>query len=279
MKQRLSATRVALVLFGALSLALACREVSAPDVPYTAEPFTPPDRFALWWRLTEACSGLTGDFAAVSWYVVPLTNTISYQGKQVDAYWIGDPDRIVLSNAHHEDGPTVRHEMLHALRHANGHPRDAFLTACGGVVACNGDCAAETGGYQAPSGGSPELQPSDVSPRVDVLTSLPSEVQDSGRVIVMTTITNPLNAPAWVRLKPKDSGDLVYQTFGIVVDNGSLASIATVFTEKSPAELFPLGAAETRHWVREEVFPRGTYGVRGYFNVDTLPRQLITLGQ
>ena len=156
-----SATCGALVLSGLLSLALACDATSPAELPSTAVPLTPPDRFAVWWRITEACSGTTGDFRSVSWYVVPNTSTFNYQGRVVNAYWLGNPDRIVLADAHRSHGPTVRHEMLHALLHRSGHARADFLTACGGVVACEGTCSAETGAYGSPTVSAPELDRSE----------------------------------------------------------------------------------------------------------------------
>jgi hypothetical protein len=271
---------VVLVLSGLVSLALACGDgATAPDVPSTAVPLAAPARFALWWRLTQACSGITGDYASVSWYVVPNTTTLTFQGKQVDAYWIGNPDRIVLADAHRNDGPIVRHEMLHALRHRDGHPRDAFLSACGGVVACNGDCAAETGGYATPPVSALELQPRDVGPRVDVFAPLPAEVDSGGAVAVMITVTNPRTEPVWVRLTRRESGDLQYPTFGIVADYDDPARVAALAVDWSQADRFPLGAGESRRWVWESVVGRGRYGVVGYFNADSLPRQVISVGQ
>ena len=274
-----SATRVALVLSGILSLVLACETTTAPDVPATAVPFAAPARYALWWRLTQACSGITGDFASVSWYVVPNSRTLSYQGQRVDAYWIGNPDRIVLADSLRSDGPTVRHEMLHVLLQRNGHPRAAYLDACGGVVVCNGACALEAGLYGSPPASAPELQPRDVDTRVDVLAPLPAEVADSGAVAVLITITNPRTEPVWVRLTPRESGDLLYPTFGLVVDYDDPTRIAKLAIEWWGLARFPLGAGERRHWIWESSFPRGRYGIRGYFNVDSLPRRVISVGQ
>jgi hypothetical protein len=271
--------RVALVLSGLLALALACESTTAPGVPTTALPFTPPARFALWWRLTQACSGITGDFASVSWYVVPSTRSLSYQGQRVDAYWIGNPDRVVLADSLRNDGPTVRHEMLHVLLQRNGHPRSAYLDACGGVVACNGACALEAGLYGSPPASAPELQPRDVDTRVDVFAPLPAEVTDSGAAAVLITITNPRTEPVWVRLTPRESGDFQYPTFGVVADYDDPARIAKLAIEWSQSDRFPLGAGERRRWVWEGSFPPGRYGVLGYFNVDSVPRQVISVGQ
>mgnify|MGYP001792898880 FL=1 len=32
---------------------------------------TPPSSYEVWWSRTEACSGLSGDFASVQWFTVP----------------------------------------------------------------------------------------------------------------------------------------------------------------------------------------------------------------
>jgi len=216
----------------------------------------------------------------VSWYVVPNTRTVSYQGKQVDAYWIGNPDRIVLADSLRNDGPTVRHEMLHVLLQRNGHPRDAYLEGCGGVVVCNGACALEAGLYGSPPVSALELQPRDLDTRVEVLAPLPAEVADDGGVAAaLITVTNPRAEPVWVRLTPRESGDLRYPTFGVVADYDDPARIAQVAIEWSSAERFPLDAGERRHWVWEGSLPRGRFGILAYFNVDTLPRRVISVGQ
>lgn len=271
------ALRVALMLSGLLSLALACETATAPEVPTTAVPYTAPARFALWWRLTQACSGLTGDFASVSWYVVPNTKTFSYDGRQVNAYWIGDPGRIVLADSLRNDGPTVRHEMLHVLLHRKGHPRAAYLAACGGVVACSGECVDEAGRYGTPSASAPELLPRDVIPRVEVLAPLPAEVADSGAVAVLITITNPRSEQAWVRLTFREPGNFQYPTFGVVADYDDPTRIAALATEWSSSDRFPLDAGGSRRWVWEGAFPPGRYGILGSFNDATVPRQVIAV--
>jgi hypothetical protein len=209
---------------------------------------------------------------------VPNTTTLSYQGKQVDAYWISNPDRIVLADARRNDGPIVRHEMLHALLHHSGHPRAAFLTACGGVVACAGECAVEAGGYASPPASAPELQPREVGTRVDVMSPTTAAALDSGAVAAMITITNPRAEPVWVRLTPRESGDLTYYTFGIVVDYDDPARIAALSSESTTLDRFALGAGESRRWVWDGTLNRGRFGIRGYFNVDSAARQVISLG-
>jgi hypothetical protein len=104
-------------------------------------------------------------------------------------------------------------------------------------------------------------------------------VSDTGAVGVLITITNPRTEPVWVRLTRRESGDLQYPTFGIVADYDDPARIATLATDWSQTDRLPLGAGETRHWVWESALGRGRYGVLGYFNVDSLPRQVISVGQ
>ncbi len=280
MRQRVSssAVRVVLILSGLLSLAVACRDISAPDVPWRAVQVTPPPRVALWWRLAAACSGIPATPGSVSWYVVPNTNTLSFQGKTVYAYWIGDPDRIVLSETHANNGLIVRHEMLHALLHRSGHPRAACLNSCGGVVACDAACIADAGGNTAPPASAPELLPRDVGTRFEVIAPTAATL-DTVPIAVMVTVTNPRPEPVWVKLAPRESGDLVHFTFGIIVDYDDPARIATLDSDQMGTDRFPLDVGESRRWVWDRTLSRGRYGIRGYFNVDTTARQVISLGQ
>jgi hypothetical protein len=215
----------------------------------------------------------------VSWYIVPNTTTLSYQGKQAYAYWIGNPDRIVIAEVHSNDGPIIRHEMLHALLHRDGHPRDPFLSTCGGVVACDGNCVAEAGGNAPPPATAPELQPREVGPRFEVMSLPPAEQADTNPIAVMVTITNPRTEPVWVRLAPRQPGELVHYLFGIVVDYDDPARIATQDVDLTGQERFPLAAGESRRWIWDRTLDRGRYGIRGYFNVDSAARQVVSLGQ
>ena len=274
-----SAMRVVLVITGVLTLALACHDPTDPHVLVGAVPLTAPARFAMWWRMTQTCSGLTGDYASVQWYYVPNTTTLFYQNREVDAYWISDPDRIVLADARKNDGMIVRHEMLHALLHRSGHPRDAYLVGCGGVVACDGGCALEAGSYESPPEDAPVLQPRDVSPRVDLFAPLPAEVTTVGAVAAMVTITNPRSVPVWVKLTPRESGDFQYPTFGLTADFDDPTRIAAQGLAWSQGDRLPLGVGENKRWVWEATLSPGRYGVLGYFNSDSLPRSVISIGQ
>ena len=122
------------------------------------------------------------------------------------------------------------------------------------------------------------LQPREVGTRVDVLTPLPAEVGDSGATAVLITITNPRTQPVWVQLTPRESGDLQFPTFGVVADYDDPARIAALALEWSQGDRISLDAGERRRWLWEGTFPRGRYGILGYFNIDSVPRQVITIG-
>src|SRR6476661_4990844 len=251
------------------AIAIACSEPMAP-LPVGAIAWSPPARFALWWQMTESCSGRQGDLRAIRWYVVPNATSIDVDGQQVHGETIGN--RVVLADSHRLDGPLVRHEMLHALLGVGGHPRDAFLVACNDIVACEGACEAEAGGRPAPLETATELAPSDVVTRVEVVPRAPAASQDSGAVAVIVSITNPRATPAWVRLVPPDSPEGIGYTFGLTIDYDDVGRVFISDRRGIIGTRMPLGANETRRYVWDGVLPPGAYGVRGWFNSDTVPR-------
>ena len=258
-------------------LAIACADATAP-LPTGAIEWSAPARFALWWQMTESCSGRQGDLRAIRWYIVPDAHSIDVGGKRVQGVTIGD--RIVLAGAVRGNGPLVRHEMLHALlRGTSGHPRDAFLVACNDVVVCDSVCEAEAGGRSTPLSNAPELLPRDVATRVEVVPRQPAASQDSGAVAIIVSITNPLATPAWVRLEPPGSTDPVGSTYGIAIDyNDGGGCCAYWASTATIGARFPLAAHETRRWVWDGDLSAGDYGVRGWFNADTAPRFVLNVG-
>jgi hypothetical protein len=124
--------------------ALGCTTVSEP-LPSLAEQVDAPAAYEHWWAMTQECSGRTGDFASIHWYVVPGATSMTLRnGAVVDGYWDDANHRIVLAGAVQLWGDVVRHEMLHALLgRTRGHPRAQFIQNCGGIVACEGGCQNE----------------------------------------------------------------------------------------------------------------------------------------
>jgi hypothetical protein len=113
----------------------ACIEVVAP-LPEGASPFTPGPVYREWWRQVEECSGKTGDFDAVSWYVVPgdIPFRIPTIDKPLLGYWNSATNRIVLLEWVPSATELVRHEMLHALLRRADHPYEYFEQRCGELI-------------------------------------------------------------------------------------------------------------------------------------------------
>ena len=261
-------------------LMTACILPTEPRLPAGAVPWTAPARFALWWRMTESCSGRSGDLGYVRWYIVPDADSIEVDGQRYDGFWLGAPDRIVLVDAKRLDGPLVRHEMLHALLGVSGHPRDPFLASCEGIVACEGECLAESGGRVLPSPDAPVLTPRDVATRMEIAPQAPAMSIDSGAIAIIVSITNPLNQPAWVRLVPQAPGDPFSHTFGAAVDFDDPDRVFAYHYTWTEGDRFPLGAHETRRYVWDtDAWAGGRYGIRGYFNTDTTARIVLTVGR
>lgn len=103
----------------------ACRDVTGP----TGTPFTPPPIYRVWWAELEACSGLTGDFDGVRFYVV---SSLTQNGVAAAGGYSKRNNAIVLVEKYLNRTETVQHEMMHALlRGIPGHPPQYFNGACG----------------------------------------------------------------------------------------------------------------------------------------------------
>ena len=116
-------------------VALSCQMPTDPPLPGDAIRFTPPPVYAQWWALTEECSGINRSLDAVQFYLIPNASTIPDNTYgEVAAYWSPASNRIVLADFYEMQGQLVRHEMLHALLRASGHPPAYFQGRCAGVV-------------------------------------------------------------------------------------------------------------------------------------------------
>lgn len=96
--------------------------------PGDDSPMTPPTVYREWWAKTEACSGLSGDFARVRWSEVPGPSFPCASG-ECAGHWESS-HRIYLAAAWKLDEMVVRHEMLHDLLERSGHPTVPFATPC-----------------------------------------------------------------------------------------------------------------------------------------------------
>ncbi|NOT08829.1 MAG: hypothetical protein HOP28_11555 [Gemmatimonadales bacterium] len=115
-------------LLGACS-SLAPHETSLPD---GAVEVAAPQVYREWFQRTEACSRLSGEFSTVKFYVVPGVETFSTVAGQKVGQWIedGSGSRLIIAGNYQNHEMVVRHEMLHALLHREGHPSDYFVSKC-----------------------------------------------------------------------------------------------------------------------------------------------------
>jgi len=183
-----------------LLILAACTDMVGPGFPSDAWMIPHvPVQYATWWRMTEACSGLHGDFNAVQWYQSGA-DPIALEGKDYAGYWFGAHDRILISPSHLRDGGTVRHEMLHALLRGGGHPLEFFEVRCGTVAPCGSAC-----GLTESRRGVPADAPQLASDSIEVTMSVspagaPRASIDSGWMTITVTARNPRNTPVWVRI-------------------------------------------------------------------------------
>lgn len=250
------------LLVGGLAALSGC-DLPTEPFPSGAVPFEPPQAYATWWQLTSACSGITGDFDAVRWYVVPGAETIPVRGREYHGAWYRDGNRIVLAERAQQSGPLVRHEMLHALIDRGGHPREYYRSRCGGIVVCHGECERETGDEPSPVNAESGT-PTDLEVGLEVVDGGPQS-STPGWVGVMITVRNPDSRARRVRLSELSQSAKAAPTFGYELDRvgggprGGLHEFVldTVVTFE---------AGETRRRLFDLWLPSREWVVRGFFN-------------
>ncbi len=122
-----------LTLLGTLAACEAALGPADPLPPTAQLVATTPDIYREWWSRTEACSGRTGDFTKIEWYIVPNVTTFNTDVGQKVGLWTHSNEgvRIIIAGDYSNNELVVRHEMLHALLDREGHPREYFQDRCG----------------------------------------------------------------------------------------------------------------------------------------------------
>ena len=255
-------------LLALVALIAGCSNPAGPPFPDDAVPLVLPAPFRHWWTLTERCSGLTGDFASVRWFLVRRP-TFDVRDDRYDAFWYQSGNRIVVAEPYLLNGGVIRHEMLHAILQRGSHPLDQFTDRCGGVVSFGDDLRRLPASEQALPDASAPIIPSasllvtgEVSPQ-----PVSAGAPDSGWISVTIHVTNPQAVAVWVRLSLIDQLNPYRRSFAFtVVSADSLASLegATYFADS----LMPFGPRETkRHVFDGRLSPRvGGWTLRASFN-------------
>lgn len=243
----------------------ACRTPTTP-LPSGAERFDPPAVYAEWWGLTEACSGLTGDFSRVAWYRVPNTATIPFgeAGALVNGLWEGDGNRIILGGDNLEEGDLVRHEMLHALLRQGGHPRTMFIGRCRGTVVCTGPCITDGGPAAAPDPLAMPVAPKFLRVGVEIVPTAPGGHVNDGYFMMVVSARNPTQFPVIAQLPPSgDAGPSESFHYDISGRQYDMRAEVPEDSEFAPFEIkrmifdFHVGAGNTRYDLPPGVFRFG----------------------
>jgi hypothetical protein len=242
--------------------------------PPGAVPFVPSVQFRLWWTLTEACSGRSGDFDAVKWYVLPQQSSFALEGQGVNAAWYGDGNAIVFGFGQQYYPNLVRHEMLHALLQSGTHPRDEFLGKCGDVVVCVGVCVSDAGGPPDTSAVA-QLVPADSMTVVS--TAIPNPISlsaDSGYLPIMVAATNTAPIPVRVAIPPVVPGGDPSASFSYAIAPVAAGGVTQRGAAQQNAYFLLFAPTGTAGATRRLVFddekvlayvPSGVYNVTGAF--------------
>ena len=107
-------------------LALLSCSPSATDVNEGAVAFTPPDRYRTLWSGVQSCSGESGSFGRVRWFV----SSELRGGTSILGQWL-PPHNITIKAGYERHDDVVRHEMLHDLLDGDPTHSDAAWEACG----------------------------------------------------------------------------------------------------------------------------------------------------
>lgn len=267
-------TRCLLAIFAIAFLVTGCDLFTASTFPTAAVPFAPHGQYAFWWQLTESCSGLTGSFARVHWYEIRGVDTYNVAGADGAAgTWWREGDRIVLAGNVLDDGRVVRHEMLHALIGAGGHPAAYFQDRCAGYVACSSSCIAERPPAPVPPDAA-VLSSRQLAIQADLVPSVFSNGENDGWIAVIVSVRNPFGHPVWVSL---DGFGGAARTFGATFASG----IGTTEVSYSDRVGFLAGATQravedVRLGGSDPLLP-GSYRLFGFFNADTAPVLTLTV--
>lgn len=245
-----------------------CDLFTAP-LPMGAEAMEPLPHYGRWWKMVEECSGISRRMGAIDWYQVPGGNFRSPSGGMANGLYLQGSERIVLAEAVVDDGPIVRHEMLHAIIRRNDsetpHPADYFLRRCSGVVDCRQGCIETAGPIDVPSAPTKPATVLQITLEVDSVVNR-EEFPDFVYVPVAVRARNPLDQAIRVELPPyaglRSSFILDVEppsgTFGVWD--------ATAYARDPLAGYFDPG--ETKQYVFDLYLPKAAIGVwsaRGSF--------------
>jgi hypothetical protein len=111
----------------------ACNPTAPNDsLPAGAVPMAAPEVYREWFARTQQCSHLSGTMDRVQFLVVPGVATFETEAGPKVGLWVrrGGQHYIVVAGDYADHEMVVRHEMLHSLIGASGHPAGLFSDKC-----------------------------------------------------------------------------------------------------------------------------------------------------
>lgn len=257
-----------------------CNHTVEPPLDPRAVPLSPPAVYARWWTMTEACSGLSGAFSHVNWYVVPGSADVSVNGDLVTGYYTAGDNKIVLAGEAIYDGGTVRHEILHALRRRPGHSRADFLEHCGGVVNCSGNCVMDAGPLPPVDPGIARVSSAALTVGVRVVPEHPTAAEDEGVFTIIVTARNPLPYPVLLDIAPGTMQSFSYRLTANIGGFGSAVPIrdpgVTRFAAgETKQQLFDFVLGDT---IQGFILSPGLYAITGGYDRNSVTNYGISIG-
>lgn len=240
-----------------------CADLLGPHLPRGAVPLDPiPPEYASWWQMTEECSGRTGRLEDVRWFTVPGASTLPGSDHAAGFYqWLGH--YVVLAGRFEREGHMVRHEMLHALAGARGHPRELFVERCGGVVSCGGACLQEVGETPTWDPSTPVVRPEEIQVSVDLLPrSIQAPTEIHGCPTLTVSLTNNTDRAVAVELRGGGSFRWAVEGWGEGAGGGLIPIDSLVILP--PGESWPYGFDCPRLF--RSGLPPGEYKLWGIFD-------------
>lgn len=272
------------VVCAVTSLLAACAGDITSVLPVGSQQFTPPPVYQFWWTMTEACSGESGSFSDIAWYVVPDSTNISDGRDEVNGFWSSAGNKIVLAGPSQFDGSLVRHEMLHALLRAAGHSRSQYLSKCGGVVACISLCIRDAGPPGAPDSGTTTVPSDSIEVSIAFEPTAPSATALGGWFALIISARNPASHQVIVDLPPSgDDGpsfDYVWSLSSSLARFGSNdraydSGVKNFYAGETKREVFDLFIDSASSSTSR--IPQGDYLANAAFGVSASPTTSVSL--
>lgn len=237
---------------------------------------TPPTAYALWWQLAEACSGVTGDLAAVRWFELPGASQFTVRDTAYQSYWWAVGNRIVVVANKKLDGQLIRHEMLHSLTGPH-HLTQYFRDKCGGYVACEGNCAKEAGSIESPASTAATVEPTALAVSVAVAPQAASIRTYGGWVAIEVTATAQTDSAIWVALTPVGTQSGAAATFGYFFDCAYTGCSGASEYDYIFGTRMGFQPRQVRRYVFDRQLSEGQYSIHGFFNRDTTESRNVTI--